>query len=184
MAAARKGVRLNPDGTVLSCVFCDIVAQREAHPEHAAALPTTAVQPLLHKTPQAAVFWTRSPAASVHFLSCPLEHVANIDALLRRAEASEAAREHAAALLGSLKAALDAAMDAAGAAPERQYGFHRAFSSSISHLHLHGFGHRAGERPPRRFGFTSLLAAWVVYNPALPLFMPYAEALRRVQPAT
>jgi diadenosine tetraphosphate (Ap4A) HIT family hydrolase len=125
-----KGVTYGPNGAVVSCLFCRIMARQE---------PGT----IVYEDADTVAFKTIAPASSNHVLICPRKHVQNYMSL---------SGPKGAALVRSL---VDVGRTVLGAdADNAQFSFHVPPFNSIDHLHLHAIGRR------ETMGFIGGLKYW------------------------
>uniref|UniRef100_A0A7S1MNN8 HIT domain-containing protein n=1 Tax=Alexandrium catenella TaxID=2925 RepID=A0A7S1MNN8_ALECA len=105
----RKGVKYDKDGSIVRCVFCDIVADKD-------------YEPWREKGSDGVVSWFRSKAgdAEEHWLVVPCRHVQDV----RDPVLDSSLLEH---------------MVAVGKERGDILCFHRPPFNSIDHLHLHAF---------------------------------------------
>ena len=113
-----KGVTYRPDGTVLKCLFCDIMDKVE---------PGSIVR----ENELFVAFKTIAPASSNHLLICPRMHIQNVNTLTGSSDVQ---------MLNKMKefGRLALGDDSADA----QYSFHIPPWNSIDHLHMHAIGNR------------------------------------------
>jgi histidine triad (HIT) family protein len=117
-------------GQVSGCLFCRIVAGE---------LPADVV----HQTDHTVAFRDINPAAPVHVLVVPRQHVEN---------AAAVGAEHAEVVAAMLAAAREVAVAEGIGRPDR--GYRLVFNvgpdalNSVPHLHLHVIGGRAMTWPP------------------------------------